>query len=71
MIVLEARDRVGGRIVSHPIGDGKVIEMGGQWARPTQDRILALAGELGVGTFPTYDDGAKMLHFRGKRRWDR
>jgi monoamine oxidase len=67
VIVLEARDRVGGRIVSHPIGDGKIIEMGGQWAGPTQDRILALAAELGVGTFPTYDDGAKVLHFRGKR----
>jgi len=67
VIVLEARDRVGGRIVGHPIGDGKVIEMGGQWAGPTQDRILALAGELGVGTFPTYDDGAKVLHFRGRR----
>ena len=41
--------------------------MGGQWAGPTQDRILALASELGVQTFPTYDDGAKVLHFRGKR----
>jgi monoamine oxidase len=30
VIVLEARDRVGGRVVSHPIGDGKVVEMGGQ-----------------------------------------
>ncbi|HLQ56740.1 MAG TPA: flavin monoamine oxidase family protein [Streptosporangiaceae bacterium] len=67
VIVLEARNRVGGRVVSHPIGDGKIVEMGGQWAGPTQDRILALAGELGVATFPTYDDGAKVLHFRGKR----
>jgi len=67
VIVLEARDRVGGRVVSHPIGDRKVVEMGGQWAGPTQDRILALAAELGVATFPTYDDGAKVLHFRGKR----
>ena len=67
VIVLEARDRVGGRVVGHPIGDGKIIEMGGQWAGPTQDRILALASELGVQTFPTYDDGAKVLHFRGKR----
>ena len=67
VIVLEARDRVGGRVVGHPIGDGKVIEMGGEYAGPTQDRILALASELGVGTFPTFDDGAKVLHFRGKR----
>jgi monoamine oxidase len=67
VIVLEARDRVGGRVVGHLIGDGKVIEMGGEYAGPTQDRILALAGELGVSTFPTYDDGLKVLHFRGKR----
>jgi monoamine oxidase len=52
VIVLEARDRVGGRVVGHPIGDGKVIEMGGEYAGPTQDRILAVAGELGVSTFP-------------------
>ncbi len=51
VIVLEARDRVGGRVVGHRIGDGKVVEMGGQWAGPTQDRILALAAELGVATF--------------------
>jgi len=67
VIVLEARDRVGGRVVGHPIGDGKVLEMGGQWAGPTQDRILALAADLGVETFPTYDQGANVLHFNGKR----
>jgi monoamine oxidase len=67
VLVLEARDRVGGRMVSHSIGDGKIVEMGGQWAGPTQDRILALAADLGVATFPTYDDGAKVLHFGGKR----
>jgi len=67
VLVLEARDRVGGRIVSQPIGDGKVVEMGGQYAGPTQDRILALADDLGVATFPTYDTGRKVLHFNGKR----
>ncbi len=67
VLVLEARDRVGGRIVNQEIGDGKIVEMGGQWAGPTQDRVLALAGELGIGTFPTYDTGKKVLHFNGKR----
>ena len=67
VLVLEARDRVGGRIVNRDIGDGNVLEMGGQWAGPTQDRILALAADLGVGTFPTYDTGRKVLHFNGKR----
>lgn len=67
VIVLEARDRVGGRIVNQQIGDGKIVEMGGQWAGPTQDRLLSLAAELDVATFPTYDTGKKVLHFNGKR----
>jgi monoamine oxidase len=67
VLVLEARDRVGGRVVSRDIGDGTVVEMGGQWAGPTQDRLYALATDLGVATFPTYDAGRKVLHFNGRR----
>ena len=50
VVVLEARDRVGGRTVNQPIGDGKVVEAGGQWIGPTQDRLAALAADLDVGT---------------------
>jgi monoamine oxidase len=67
VLVLEARDRVGGRVVNEAIGGGKIVEMGGQWAGPTQDRLYALAAELGVPTYPTYDTGKKVLHFNGKR----
>jgi monoamine oxidase len=67
VLVLEARDRVGGRVVNEEIGDGKIVEMGGEYAGPTQDRILALAAELGIATFPTYDTGKKVLHFNGRR----
>ena len=35
--------------------------------RPDPGRVLALAAELGVATFPTYDTGKKVLHFNGKR----
>lgn len=66
-VVLEARDRVGGRLLNHEIGDGKIVEVGGQWIGPTQDRIAALAAELGVGTFPTYDEGRDVLEMGGKR----
>jgi monoamine oxidase len=55
--VLEARDRVGGRTLNHPIGAGKVAEAGGEFVGPTQDRIVALAKEVGVGTFDEYDTG--------------
>ncbi|HSR83186.1 MAG TPA: flavin monoamine oxidase family protein [Streptosporangiaceae bacterium] len=67
VLLLEARDRVGGRIVNEELGDGNVVEMGGQWAGPTQDRLLALATEMKVAVFPTYDSGKRVLHFNGKR----
>ncbi|MDO0916661.1 FAD-dependent oxidoreductase [Streptomyces sp. DT2A-34] len=49
--VLEARDRVGGRLLNHDLGDGQVTEIGGQFVGPTQDHILALAQEVGVATY--------------------
>jgi monoamine oxidase len=55
--VLEARDRGGGRTLNHPIGNGKVAEAGGEFVGPTQDRIVALANEVGVDTFDEYDTG--------------
>ena len=67
-VVLEARDRVGGRTLNEPIGDGKVVEVGGQWIGPTQDRLAALAREVGVDTFPTYSNGENLIEYRGSLR---
>ena len=50
--MLEARDRVGGRTLNDPIGDGKVVEVGGQWIGPAQDRMAALAREMKVADVP-------------------
>ncbi len=68
VLVLEARDRVGGRTANASIGAGKVVEMGGQWVGPTQDRLLALASELRIETFPTYYEGRNLLDLGGKQR---
>ena len=68
VVVLEARDRVGGRLLNEPIGDGKVVEVGGQWIGPTQDRLAALAADVGVDTFPTYTEGENLLEWRGRLR---
>jgi monoamine oxidase len=57
VVVLEARDRVGGRTFDVTLDDGTVLEMGGQWIGPKQTRIHALLGELGIGTTPTYTAG--------------
>lgn len=55
--VLEARDRVAGRNYGATFSNGVPIEMGGQWVGPTQDEVLALIDELGLQTFPSYDEG--------------
>jgi monoamine oxidase len=65
VVVVEARDRVGGRTLNEGIGDGKVVEVGGQWIGPTQDRLAALAGAVGVETFPTYSAGENLIEWRG------
>ncbi len=57
VVVLEARDRVGGRVLNHDIGGGQVLEAGGQYIGPTQHRMYALAEEYGVGTYPAYGEG--------------
>ena len=70
VLVLEARDRVGGRTVNHAFADGTIVELGGQWVGPTQDRVLALVEELGLDTFATYEEGEHLLGVGGNaRRW--
>ena len=61
--VLEARDRVGGRTLNHPVGERPedVVELGGQWVGPTQREAMALAGELGLETYPTHSEGKNVF----------
>jgi monoamine oxidase len=61
VVVLEARDRVGGRTLNQDIGGGQIVEAGGQWIGPTQERLAALAAELGIETFPTYSQGKHLV----------
>lgn len=69
-VVLEARDRVGGRVYTTTLEGGPFVDLGGQWIGPTQDEILALVAELGVQTFPTWTRGDNVLSLGGKaRRW--
>ncbi|WP_443112297.1 flavin monoamine oxidase family protein [Cupriavidus sp. IDO] len=56
-VVLEARNRVGGRTLNYEVGSGHVSEVGGQWIGPGQTAVADLARELDVGTFPTYYKG--------------
>ncbi|MBY0393484.1 MAG: FAD-dependent oxidoreductase [Novosphingobium sp.] len=60
-VVLEARNRVGGRTLNWDAGDGHFSEVGGQWIGPGQTAIADLARQLGIGTFPTYYKGKTVV----------
>ncbi|HEX3435064.1 MAG TPA: FAD-dependent oxidoreductase [Solirubrobacteraceae bacterium] len=67
VVVLEARERVGGRTWNRPITGGAYIDAGAEFVGPTQDRIKALAQAVGVQTFPTYNTGNNVYWKDGKR----
>ncbi|MEA2749687.1 MAG: monoamine oxidase [Myxococcales bacterium] len=65
-VVLEARDRVGGRTFTKTLPPSGAaaegwIDVGGQWIGPTQHEITALVRELGVKTFPTWTHGDNLV----------
>src|SRR5438093_9920749 len=68
VVVLEARDRVGGRIWTHHLADGSAVDRGGGWLGPHHDVMLGLAQEVGVSTYKTYTKGAHLLVGGGRTR---
>ncbi|GAY15250.1 flavin monoamine oxidase family protein [Mycobacterium sp. shizuoka-1] len=66
-VVLEGRDRVGGRSSTTTLA-GVPVDLGGTFVGPTQDAVLALAKELDCPTEPTYCEGANLIRWRGKVR---
>ncbi|MDQ1205904.1 NAD(P)/FAD-dependent oxidoreductase [Microbacterium sp. SORGH_AS_0862] len=54
--VLEARDRVGGRLWTDTI-EGAMLEIGGQWISPDQQALIDTVAELGLSTFSRYREG--------------
>lgn len=53
VLVLEARDRVGGRLWSHRMPNGEIVELGGEWISTSQKAVTGLANELGLGLIDT------------------
>ncbi|MDZ4266993.1 MAG: flavin monoamine oxidase family protein [Mycobacterium sp.] len=64
-LILEADDRVGGRILTEEVLPGLPVELGAQWIGDTHHRMLALADELGVQTYPQYDQGESSYDLLG------
>ncbi|MGV0718009.1 flavin monoamine oxidase family protein [Mycolicibacterium sp. XJ662] len=67
VLVLEGRDRVGGRSMTATIA-GVPVDLGATFVGPTQDAVVALAKELGCPTEPTYVRGKNLIHWRGRVR---
>jgi monoamine oxidase len=68
VVVLEARDRIGGRIWTFHLPDGSPVDRGGGWLDNRHDAVLKLASEVGVSTYKTYDDGYHLLVGEGRTR---
>lgn len=66
VVVLEARERVGGRTLTREL-EGHAVDLGGQWIGPTQDRVAALARALGIETYAQHERGRKVMELGGRR----
>jgi monoamine oxidase len=67
VVVLEARNRVGGRTLNHALPGGHVGDLGGTWMGPTQNAVAGLAAELGLATFAQVDSGNAVYYGNGLR----
>jgi monoamine oxidase len=66
VVVLEARDRVGGRVWTQHFEDGTPADFGGTFLGPGHDRMYALAREFDIATHPTFVDGENVIMRDGK-----
>ena len=70
VMLLEARNRVGGRCFNQTLPapySQYVVEGGAEFIGPTQDRMYALAQELGITTFGVYNSGNTVNYAKGSR----
>jgi monoamine oxidase len=67
VVVLEGRDRVGGRSCTTTIA-GAPVDLGGTFVGPTQDAVITLAKELGCESVRTFSRGKNLIRWRGKVR---
>lgn len=65
--VLEARERVGGRLKLGRLA-GIDVDLGGMWIGPTQTRLLQAVETYGLRTYPTHLEGRNVIRLRGRQR---
>jgi putrescine oxidase len=65
--VIEARERVGGRLRTETI-DGAMLELGGQWVSPDQDALIDMIEQLNLTTYSRHRTGHNVfVSPRGER----
>jgi monoamine oxidase len=67
VLVLEARDRVGGKVHNAKLHNGGITEVGAEFVGPTQDKVLQMIKDLGLTTFKTYNEGKSILYRNNTR----
>ncbi|XP_075336266.1 amine oxidase [flavin-containing] [Odontesthes bonariensis] len=65
-VVLEARDRVGGRTFTVRNKETKWVDLGGAYVGPTQNRLLRLAKEYGIQTYKVNEKEDLIHYVNGK-----
>lgn len=66
VLVLEGRDRVGGRSFTGSVA-GVPVDFGATWVAKRHTAIHALAKRMGCTTLPQYRDGGNLMWLAGKR----
>ena len=66
VVVLEARDRVGGRVENGVLADGQYVELGGQWIGAGHDAIFELIERYGLRTIGIPARGNLVVRVHGR-----
>jgi len=62
VLVLEARDRVGGRTLTKRDSRVKYVDLGGSYVGPTQNHLFRLSKELGIETYKVNEE-EKLIYY--------
>lgn len=65
-VVIEARDRIGGRTNTETLPSGATIDLGAQWIGPTQHHMWNWVRETNTKTYDTFDTGKNILSWKNK-----
>lgn len=69
VLVLEVKDRVGGRAFTQQINPDLYLDLGGQWIGPGHTKMYSLVSKYNLKTYPTFDEGKNILEIGGEIKY--